>query len=249
MRFKITISYNGAPYAGWQRQPRLPTVQGVVEQALERVAGQRVPIHGAGRTDAGVHAAGQVAHFDSEASLVADAWPGALNAFLPPDVRILACVAVSELFHARHRATGKLYRYAIDNQPIASPFLQTFCWHVRRPLDVAAMRHAGHLLEGPVNQLAFASRPEPGRTQRPLEQVRVDVDRVIAIRVAGRSFMRCVVRGIVGTLVQVGRGQRTPESVAALAASGDRAAAGPTAPAKGLCLVRIDYPSSEANSI
>lgn len=245
MRHKITLSYVGTAYAGWQRQPHDPTVQGVLEAALAGVAGQRVAVTGAGRTDSGVHASGQVAHFDSAAGLLPAQWRAALNANLPADVRVLEVTPVSHKFHARYSVTGKLYRYCIDNRPLASPFLAPFAWHLDRRLDVDAMQAAARLLEGPVDQRAFATRPQPGRSQRPLERVQIDADRLLAITFQGRSFLRYAVRGMVGTLVQVGTGRRDPESLAQLAASGDRAAAGPTAPAHGLCLVRVDYGPGE----
>ncbi len=241
MRLKLTLAYVGTGYAGWQRQPDTATVQGVLEAAAGRTADRITAVSGAGRTDAGVHAAGQVAHMDVDGRLEPEVWLQALNARIPDDVRVLACEPVDPAFHARYDATRKIYRYCIDERAVASPFLAPFTWHVRQELDVEAMQGAATYLEGPVDQRAFATQPDSEDTIRPIESIRIERDRLVSVTVIGRSFLRYVVRGIVGTLVEVGRGRREPASLRELAASGDRDAAGAAAPARGLCLVRIDY--------
>ncbi len=242
MRLKLTLAYVGTAYAGWQRQPVAATVQASLEAAAAPVAGAAVAVAGASRTDAGVHARGQVAHLDIELGRRPEVIMAALNARLPRDIRVLECRAVAKEFHARHSAVGKLYEYTIDNRPVASPFRAPYAWHVATKLDVAAMQRAAEHLRGPLDQRAFSTQPvDGGRPDRPLESITLGGDGKLEIRVSGRSFLRYAVRGIVGTLVDVGLGRRLPSDLAELARSGDRAAAGATAPAHGLCLARVRY--------
>lgn len=242
MRLKLTVAYVGTAYSGWQRQPTERTVQGVLEAAVAAIVGRPVGVTGAGRTDAGVHASGQVAHLDVDDRIPPARWRSALNANLPADVRAIDCRAASEDFHARYGARRKTYRYAIDESPVASPFLAPFAWHVGTELDVEGMRAAAvGLLEGNLDQRAFASRPENADRPRPLESVTIERNRLLTLTVVGRSFLRYAVRGMVGTLVEVGRGRREPGTVAQLARSGARESAGATAPPHGLCLAVVDY--------
>jgi len=242
MRFKLTLAYVGSAYAGWQRQPAAPTVQASMEEAAAPVAGADVTVAGASRTDAGVHARGQVAHLDCQIERAPEEIHAALNARLPDDIRVLDCRTAAADFHARHSAIGKRYTYTIDNRPVASPFRAPFAWHVAAKLDLSAMQEATKHLLGPLDQRAFATQPVTGgRPDRPLEAISVDGTCVIEIRVAGRSFLRYAVRGLVGTLVEVGLGRRHPDDLAELARSGDRSAAGTTAPAHGLCLAAVRY--------
>ena len=244
MRFKLTLAYVGTAYAGWQRQPTLPTIQATLEEAAVPLIGTEVAVTGASRTDAGVHARGQVAHLDSEIERAPEDIIAALNARLKNDIRVLECQPAEAGFHARHSATAKLYTYTIDNRPVASPFHAPFAWHVAAKLDVAAMRAAANHLLGSLDQRAFATQPVTGgRPNRPLDAIAVEDTHVIAIRFAGRSFLRYAVRGMVGTLVEVGLGRRDPANLTKLARSGDRAAAGATAPAHGLCLDAVHYAS------
>lgn len=241
MRLKLTLAYVGSRYAGWQRQPDEPTVQGVLEDAFAAIAGAPVGVVGAGRTDAGVHAAGQVAHADVEERLGPDEWLRALNAKLPVDVRVVTCEAAAADFHARYDTRGKTYRYAIDEHAVASPFLAPFAWHVGPGLDLDAMRSAAEGLDGDIDQRTFATQPRDGDRPRPLDSVILARGRLLTLEFRGRSFLRYAVRGMVGTLLEVGRGRRAPGSVAALARSGDRASAGVTAPPHGLCLASVRY--------
>lgn len=243
MRIKITLAYVGTAYAGWQKQNHTPTVQGAVEAAMAVVAGRAVTLYGAGRTDAGVHARGQVAHFETEKNLLPGDWQRALNALMPADVRVVEAVQVDSLFHARHDARGKTYSYQLDTNLVGSPFLSPYAWHVGPDLDSAALQAGAAALLGRLDQRAFATQPETGdRTERPLQNAEVEVvDGLLRITIRGRSFLRFAVRGMVGTLVDVARGRRTADSVRAAAESGDRKLAGATAPPHGLCLERVHY--------
>ncbi len=242
MRLKLTLAYVGTAYAGWQRQPESPTIQASLEEAAAPIAGAATTVAGASRTDAGVHARGQVGHFDTDLERSPEVLLAALNARLPRDIRVLECGVASDTFHARHSAVEKLYAYRIDNRPVASPFRAPYAWHVAARLDLAAMQRAAEHLHGPLDQRAFSTQPvDGGRPDRPLESISVEGEPDIVIRVCGRSFLRYAVRGMVGTLVEVGLGRRRPSDLAKLARSGDRASAGATAPAHGLCLEAVRY--------
>ena len=243
MRLKITLAYIGTDYNGWQRQPGRLTVQGLVEQAASRIASEEISVVGAGRTDAGVHAAGQVCHLNVTGPAL-DAWVPALNALLPTSIRAIEAIETTPDFHARYDVSLKTYRYHLDLHGVASPFLAPFAWHPGGELDIAAMSTAGSLLVGPTDQRAFATRPEAAARSRPIEACRVQRGRLVTITVVGRSFLRQAVRGIVGTLVAVGRGLRDPEEIPEIAASGERSRAGATAPAHGLLLQHVEYPQT-----
>jgi tRNA pseudouridine38-40 synthase len=241
MRLKITLAYDGTPFHGWQRQPGSATVQGALDAAASRIADAPIAVTGASRTDAGVHARGQVAHLDVADRLPAHEWLRALNALLPAAVRVLSAEIVPEEFHARYSAIGKRYQYTIDPRPIASPFHARYAWHVYGPLDMDAMLAAANSLTGEIDQRAFASRPEPGRNIRPVESIAIRTDDLIKVTVRGRSFLRYAVRGMVGTMVAAARGDLDPAAVAELARAGDRRAAPPPAPPHGLCLSQVRY--------
>ena len=255
--FKLTLAYDGSDYAGWQRQSGAATVQAAVEAALRPLEGRPVTVHGAGRTDAGVHALGQVASVRLTHPIAASALAGALNARLPPDIRVLLAEQVAERFHARFDARGKVYRYRLATGPVASPLQRRYVWHLPHPVDGAAMQAAGALLRGRHDFAAFqtaAGEGGPVSTVRTIDALRVvpqagpdwsaaggGCGRIIDVEVAGDGFLRHMVRSIVGTLVEVGRGRRPAADVAAVLACRQRARAGPTAPARGLFLVRVDY--------
>ena len=245
MRLKLTLAYVGTAFSGWQRQPAVRTVQGVLEEAASSILQEPALIVAAGRTDAGVHAEGQVAHVDVPDRLTLAAWRKALNARLPWDVRVLEAQSEEAAFHARYGAVRKHYVYSLDPATIASPFRAPYAWHQPRPLALGAMREAAGHLRGIVDMAAFATCPNPGKTKRHIDSVEIltgaGESDLIRVSVVGRSFLRRVVRGIVGTLVEVGYGVRTPETLAELARNGDRQRAGTTAPAHGLCLMRVDY--------
>jgi tRNA pseudouridine38-40 synthase len=240
--WRLTVSYNGERYAGWQRQENAVAVQQVLEEALEQLLGEPVRTTGAGRTDAGVHARGQVV------SLVASAPAGALvfgtNERLPEDVRVLAAATAPAGFHARKHAAAKEYRYRLSRAPVLSPLDAPFVARVDPGLDVAAMREAAALLVGRHDFSAFAkaggAETQPFR-RLDLAEWREDGE-ALSFVVAGEGFLRGMVRALVGTLVEVGRGRRSIASFAALLTGRSRAEAGPNAPAHGLVLERVDYP-------
>ncbi|NOT43730.1 MAG: tRNA pseudouridine(38-40) synthase TruA [Acidobacteria bacterium] len=260
---KLTLAYDGSRYVGWQRQASGDSVQGLLENALAHFEGAPVHVHGAGRTDAGVHALGQVASVRVHAAHDAHTLLRALNAQLPRDVRVLRVDEVADDFHARYSAVAKTYRYRIWNGPVGNPFEAPFAWHVREALDVEAMQAAAALVVGTHDFSAFQSTGSDVATSvRTI--VRSDLrlvsaaggalprdgstrgaafvcEPVLVYEVAGDGFLRHMVRAIVGTLVEVGRGWRSPASMAALVAGAPRASAGATAPPAGLFLVAVDY--------
>jgi len=247
MRVKITLAYVGTAYAGWQRQNHAPTVQGAVEAAAAVIADRAVTVYGAGRTDAGVHARGQVAHFETEKSWPPGEWQRAFNALMPADVRVVDAAQATPSFHARHAACGKTYSYQLDTGVVASPFLAPYAWHVGPGLDGTALRAGAAALLGRLDQRAFATQPEPGdRSERPLESAAVEAgEDLLRITIRGRSFLRFAVRGMVGTLVDVARGRRSVDAVRAAAETGDRRLAGATAPPHGLCLEQVHYEDAD----
>jgi tRNA pseudouridine38-40 synthase len=247
--FKLTLAYDGTGLVGWQRQPEGISVQGLLEDALTRLtATAGVSVTGAGRTDAGVHARGQVASVTLATRLgPADLQRGA-NALLPPAVRVLAVELADGTFHARFAAKARRYDYHVVNGPVISPFDVRYAWHVPFPLDVAAMRAALPVLEGRHDFAAFQSAgSDVDGTVRTLHEVRLDEEpidggsRRLVLGLTGDGFLRHMVRAIAGTLVEIGRGRWPAVRLAAVLASGDRAQAGPTAPAQGLFLVFVRY--------
>jgi tRNA pseudouridine38-40 synthase len=246
-RLRLVLEYDGSDFAGWQIQPEQRSVQGTVEEALREITGESRRIFPAGRTDAGVHARGQVAHFDCESELATPALERALNAVLPRDIAVRAIDGVAPDFHARHAATGKIYVYRILNRVAPSPVRARYSWHMRAPLDVAAMAEAARSVVGTHDFSAFRSaRGGPREDENPRRTLyRLDVtpegDDEIQIVAHGRSFLRHMVRNLTGTLVEIGRGKHPPSALAAILASGDRMKAAPSAPAQGLCLERVLY--------
>jgi tRNA pseudouridine38-40 synthase len=241
---RLVLAYDGTAYHGWQVQASLPTVQGAVLAAARRCLGDGVRVTGASRTDAGVHALGQVASLTTEGTLAPAALHAALNALLPPDVRVLEVVEAPERFDARRAAAGKRYAYLIDNAPVASPLLRRFAWHLAAPLDVPAMRRALGAVRGRHDFSAFCAAA--GRDADPACRVRaahvVTRTRRVVILLSADRFLHHMVRNIVGSVVEVGRGRREPSWLAAVLASRDRTQAAATAPGRGLVLVRVCYP-------
>ncbi len=246
MRFRLTLAHLGAPFAGWQRQPNAPTVQATLEEAVAKLAGTPVVTVAAGRTDAGVHARGQVIHLDLERPLPERALVHGLNHHLPASVRILAAAPAAPGFHARYSATAREYRYRIVRARVVDPFRSPFAWQLGGSLALDAMRSATALLVGRHDFAAFALAGGAHRTsvRTLLHAAWEEDDDELALRLVGDGFLRGMVRGLVGTLIEVGRGRREPASIAALLAGETRAAAGPTAPAHGLCLERVCYPAA-----
>ena len=242
-RVLLTIEYDGSAYCGWQRQLNGPSVQQKVEEALFKVTGERIGIIGASRTDAGVHALGQRAHFDMESAIPADKLPFALNTKLPRDIRVTAGREVDGRFHARFDAAGKEYGYLIYNRRHPSALLRDLSAHVSVPLDVGAMERACRHLPGTHDFAAFQAAGGTAKTTiRCIDSVSVGRQGdEIRLVIYGTAFLYNMVRIIAGTLIYVGQG-RLPEDVFARAIeTGDRLQLGPTAPPQGLCLNRVDY--------
>jgi tRNA pseudouridine38-40 synthase len=243
---KLTIQYDGTNYVGWQRQPNGASIQGVLEGALAPIEGAPVSVHGAGRTDAGVHALGQVASVELTAGHDTSTLFRALNAVLPEDIRVVALEEAPRGFHARFSAVAKTYEYRVVNAPIVSAFVHRYVWHITQPLDLDAMRAAAEPLVGRHDFAVFqAAGSTVASTERTIARLDWEdgggFDLPIVMRVTGDGFLRHMVRNIVGTLVEIGAGRWDPWRVLELLEGGDRTQAGPTAPARGLFLTRVDY--------
>ena len=244
---KITLAYDGRAYAGWQVQPDEPTVQAALELAWNEITGERLRLTAAGRTDSGVHALGQVAAVSTNSRLPNDELVQALNAKLPADVAVLSVQDAPQEFHATYDAQRKTYRYHIHNGRIRNVFDREFSWHYPQPLDVPAMHQAGQALVGRHDFSSFQSagspRPDSVRTIHALAVQRGsgESEEQISVEITGDGFLYNMVRSIVGTLVQVGKGAHAAQWVADVLQAQDRKAAGPTAPAHGLFLVSVEY--------
>ena len=246
MRFKLTVEYDGTDFVGWQRQSNGPSVQAAIEEALGDLhGGVATAIRGAGRTDAGVHALGQVAHFDAPPGtrVPLHGYQRGLNAVLPRSIAILAVEPVADDFDARFSARGKLYRYSIWTAPVRAPLRDRYVWHLRRALDVTKMQEAADRLVGRHDFSAFrAADCERKTTTRSLSRLAVARSGdLVTIEVEADAFLKNMVRIIVGTLCEVGWGKRSATDVQRILDGRDRRQAGITAPAQGLALVRVDY--------
>jgi tRNA pseudouridine38-40 synthase len=241
--FKVTLAYDGTGFVGWQRQAKGTSIQGLLEDALKALDDRDVVVSGAGRTDAGVHALGQVASFTVKRLIAADVLVRAVNARLPATVRVLAAEEVPASFHARFDAARKLYRYRIWNAEVLSPFERPSVWHVPGQLDLAAMREAALAVEGRHDFSAFQGAGSVTKSaDREVFSSRIETaGTVVSYEIAGDGFLRHMVRNIAGSLVEVGRGRRPVEWMRSVLASRDRAQAGPTAPPQGLTLVSVEY--------
>lgn len=241
---KLVLEYDGTRYVGWQVQPNGPSIQAEVERALATLHHAPRRVIAAGRTDAGVHALGQVVSFPEERPLPLKAYVNGMNALLPPDVAVRAAALEPDGFDARRSARGKRYRYRIENAPTRAPLTRQRAWQVFRPLDVAAMRAGAAPLLGRHDFAAFQASDcacaHAVREVRRLELLGEAGGRIDVV-VEATAFVKHMVRNIVGTLVEVGLGRREAGSIAALVASRDRTRAGPTAPPQGLCLEQVFY--------
>lgn len=239
--YKILISYDGTEYQGWQRQPNKKTIQGLIENALEKIVAKKIPVIASGRTDAGVHAEGQVAHFKVNSRLKNDEFQQALNGILPRDIRIRTLKKAPQDFHARKSARSKIYQYRIFNSPDISPFVIRFVLQWSSFLDMGKMEEAAKLF---VREADFT----PFSSNRFLYPVRIVTrselrkkGRELIYTIEANGFLRYMVRSIVGALIEVGRGKLEPEQIEALFKLKKRSHLCPTAPAKGLTLIKVRY--------
>jgi tRNA pseudouridine38-40 synthase len=248
--FKLTIAYDGTDFHGWQAQTNKPTIQGEIVSVLRRITQDATVLHGAGRTDAGVHAFGQVGSFRTQSPLSAAEFQRALNALLPPTIRIMKSEEVGPDFNARWSARGKTYRYRIYRGKIVPPMLWRYVLHYPFPLDEDAMRNAAARFVGIHDFASFAASTgseeddKERSTEREIystELVRSPDDEELVFTVRGRSFLRYMVRKMVGTLLDVGRGKLQPADIDRLYELKDRSKSGPTVPPQGLCMISVEH--------
>lgn len=275
---KLTVAYDGTDFAGWQIQPGAATIQGALVEIARKITQERVLVYGAGRTDSGVHAIGQVAHFKTQSALTPQQFQRAFNALLPPTIRVVDCEEVGPDFHARWQAVTKTYAYRIWRGRIVPPFAYRYVLHYPFPLDEAAMAEAAGRFVGEHDFTSFAASSgseENGRDRNPRREVLsctvvrpatppaeliwaspppecaaalgalqrfFGLGEELVCIIRGKSFLRYMVRKIVGTLLEVGKGRLTPEDVTRLFALRDRSKSGSTLPPQGLCLVEVEYP-------
>lgn len=248
---RLTIAYDGTDFHGWQRQPDKPTIQGEIERHLVTIHNRPITLHGAGRTDAGVHAVGMVANFLSDRDITCEALRKSLNSMLVPSIRILAVDRVAHSFHSRFSAVSKTYRYTFFNGTILMPRKRLYTAHITAPLDIDAMSTCLHFLTGTHDFASFetAGSRDPraysprGSTRTILDAaVTHDENQIYAITLTGDGFLRHMVRNIAGTLFEVGTARRAIADFKEAVAARNRSAAGPTAPAHGLTLEKIQYP-------
>jgi tRNA pseudouridine38-40 synthase len=248
---KLTIAYDGAEFHGWQIQPGVPTIQGALNDVTSQITQEKIFVHGASRTDAGVHALGQVAHFKTRSLIPAAEFQRAFNALLPPTIRIMAAEEVGPDFHARWQAQAKTYRYRIFRGAVLPPFEHGRALHYAGPLDEGAMSAAAREFKGEHDFETFTGSSGSEDDERDRSSVRTiysseimresERDEIVYV-VRGQSFLRYMVRKIVGTLLEVGKGRLAPGDIRELLQARDRSRCGPTVPAEGLYLVALEYP-------
>jgi tRNA pseudouridine38-40 synthase len=240
---KLTLEYDGTAYAGWQRQPDQPTVQAVLEQVLAQITQTPISTVAAGRTDAGVHALGQVVSFRSEKSLNLHEWLRALNGLLPGDIAVQGIEFASEKFHARYSAIGKIYEYRILTSPNRSALNEHRVWHIPQPLDISAMELASKWFLGKHDFSSFQCSPTDNDNPICIIE-RCEVIHnppLLLVFIQADRFLKQMVRTMVGTLVEVGQGKHPPSEIERILQAADRQSAGKTAPARGLYLVEVLY--------
>jgi tRNA pseudouridine38-40 synthase len=249
---RLTLAYDGTDFHGWQRQPEAPTIQEELEVRIEKITGAHSTLHGSGRTDAGVHAAAQVANFSTECPIPCENLVKALNDVLPAAIRVRKAEDAPGTFHSRYSAKSKTYRYRILQAAICPPFLARYVYHHPYPLDVRRMARAASMLEGRHDFTSFAGSDPSRKEREPQEdsnarevfhsrtKVRKKL-RMMVYEIRGSGFLHHMVRNIVGTLLEVGSGKLAPEDVPKILEARDRSRAGATAPASGLWLVRVEY--------
>jgi tRNA pseudouridine38-40 synthase len=242
--FKITIEYDGSAYHGWQRQAEDRTIQGEIENALMMMTGDRLSVTGSGRTDAGVHALNQTANFQCATSLTPEVFLKGLNSLLPEDIVITSCKVVPEKFHARYDVKSKVYHYRILNRYLPAAIYRQYAWHIRKRLDLSAMKDALCCIIGTHDFKAFEGSGSPRassiRCISNADFVKTDNDYLV-LKIEGDGFLKFMVRNIVGTLVDVGLDKIKPDDFKQILVSKDRNLAGITAPAHGLFLTEVKY--------
>ncbi|HET7339083.1 MAG TPA: tRNA pseudouridine(38-40) synthase TruA [Candidatus Dormibacteraeota bacterium] len=243
MNIKVVLEYDGTDFAGWQQQAKGRTVEAELKRALRSVVGRDVTVYGAGRTDAGAHAEGQVANFHTDGRIAPQRLMAALNARLPDDVAVISAEEVDDDFHARYSAGWRRYRYRYLDRPARPALERGRCWHVRGPLDVDAMARAAKALAGKHDWTSFCSASEPtdGRIREMRSAVVVRRGEFVELELVGEGFLRGMVRSIAGALAEVGRGRRPAKWVGEVLRARDRRQAPRTAPAGGLTLVEVIY--------
>lgn len=248
---KLTLAYDGTDFYGWAIQPDVPTIQGTVVDVLCKITQEKIRLHASGRTDAGVHAFGQVAHFKTRSTIPATNLQRALNCLLPPTIRVLEAKDMPVDFHARWHAQAKTYRYRILRAAVCPPFLWRYVYHYPFPLDVEAMMAVVPQFEGEHDFSSFSSWSSKDDEEK--HKVRTVLSATLSWQqseqelvfvVKGRAFLRHMVRKIVGTLIEIGKGRLAASDIPRIFAARDRTQAGPTVPASGLCLLEVAYPEA-----
>lgn len=242
-KIKIVVEYDGTAYSGWQTQKGYPSIQSKLAQAVKKITGEKVTVIGSGRTDAGVHARSQVAHFVTATRVPTQKMPDALNTYLPEDIRVVEAQDVPETFHAQFQVRRKTYRYTLLNRRSPSAMYRNTTQWVRAFLDLEAMRAGAAHLTGEHDFNAFTTAGSPRKTAiRHIYSLDIERDGdFIHVTVCANGFLYNMVRCIVGTLLLVGQGKLAPQEVKAILESRDRKKAGPNAPARGLCLLKVEY--------
>ena len=250
-RYLLQIAYDGTPFVGWQRQKNGLAIQQVIEEVLEKILGSKTSLHASGRTDTGVHATGQMAHFDAKQSVITEKLQHALNALLPREIRAVALQEVPTTFHARFDATRKIYHYHLTHGSIKNPLRRLYAAYTHHTLDIAAMREASLYLVGTHDFTSFASARGDGsdagydktRTIYAINLIASEGE--LRLEFEGSGFLYKMVRNITGALLAVGKGKLTPHSIKTILSAKDRRKAPPAAPACGLHLVKVFYPEEE----
>ena len=250
-RVRVIVEYEGTNYAGWQTQPNGVSVQETLERALKKVTGEKTAVHGSGRTDSGVHARAQVAHFDTGARMPADKFAVAMNMLLPEDIRVLFSETAPGGFHARFSAKEKSYRYTVQCGPHARVFSRTTALHVYTPLDVPAMRRAAADCVGTYDFSAFMSAGTSleDRVRTVFTSEWVEDGAFLHYGITGNGFLYNMVRILAGTMLEIGRGRLPEDTIRRAIVSGARADAGATAPAHGLTLMRVKYDDFDTDEV
>ncbi|WP_303721284.1 tRNA pseudouridine(38-40) synthase TruA [Malonomonas rubra] len=242
-RIKLTIEYDGTDFVGWQVQPNGVSIQQRVELALEQLLGEKVRVYSSGRTDAGVHALGMVCHFDSDRGLPLSAWREGVNRFLPVTIAVRKAEIVDDDFHARFSAKRKRYRYSLMRTEVRSPLQRRTSWQIRQPLDMVSMRRAAQQFVGEHDFAAFRTSGCAAETtwRRIFSVDLIEEGEMLYIDVCGSGFLKNMVRMMIGTLVEIGRGKRPVIDVEKLLCGSMEIGPALTAPAQGLCLMEVEY--------